>query len=139
MSTAPSSACRAVLTQARQLHRQAGSDSPASALPVLRRLIDQQIMRNIRLPALYQSRHVIQRKHLLQLLAREAGHSSWAEYRSHLQSVTPAQLVHFDLLRQSAGYPNVWFSSIVQANQHAQTQGGRVMAVGTQAVVITSG
>lgn len=129
-------AARLVLGMARRLHKAAMADSLAVSLPVLRRLLTSQTLRHTTLPGLHRDRHSIQRKHLLRMLAVEAGHAGWEAYRHALARMTPAELPHFDLLRPAAGYPNLWFSTPAQARAHAAQHGGRVVPVGTQAVVI---
>lgn len=132
----PRSALAAVLQLAKQLHRAAKAESPATALPVLRRLLASGAWHGSTLPSLYAARATVQRKHLLRMLAIEAGASSWEAYRAALDHTSSAQLTHFDLLRSQAGYPNCWFSTFDEAEQHAKQHGGRVLRVGQQAVVL---
>ena len=125
-----------VLREARRLHKLAASASLAAPLPVLRRLIGNQILNGLSLPELHRQRDLVQRKHLLRLLAVEAGHASWEAYRVALVQLSPQALEHFDLVRQVIGYPNFWFSTPEQAQAHVLAHGGRAMRVGQQAVVI---
>jgi hypothetical protein len=127
----------AVLALARRLHRDARSDSLALSLPILRRLIASQTLRDLTLPQLHRRRNMIQRKHILRALALEAGFTSWEDYRHALCALGVAELPHFDLAHSQAGYPNLWFSSRAQAISHSLAHGGRVMSVGTQAVVLS--
>lgn len=129
-------ALRAVLRAARSLHHAAISDSLAASLPVLRRLLASGIFVGMSLPTLHRGRHRVRRKHLLRLLAVEAGAASWEHYRPQLRARSAAQLPHFDIVRRSAGYPNSWFSSLADAEAHAAQYGGRALAVGRQAVVL---
>jgi hypothetical protein len=133
----PSDLLRAL---ARQLHRDATSASLRVALPVLRRLLATHTLRDLTLPQLHRQRNTVQRKHLLRMLAIEAGFSSWEHYSLALPGMTTAQLQHLDLLRATAGYPNLWFSTPEAAQAHIHThgnaQGGRVVKVGMQAVVL---
>jgi hypothetical protein len=127
---------------ARQLHRDATSASLRVALPVLRRLLATHTIRDLTLPQLHHQRSMVQRKHLLRMLAVEAGFDSWEAYSQALPTMTVDQLPHLDLLRPTAGYPNLWFSTPAEAHAHVQAQvqahgtAGRVVTVGTQAVVI---
>jgi hypothetical protein len=121
---------------AKQLHRAATSDSLATALPVLRRILATHTLRGLTLPHLHRQRNIVQRKHLLRTLAIEAGFASWEAYAKALQSMAVDHLDHLDVLRASAGYPNHWFSTRAEAEAFAQGCGGRVVSVGTQAVVL---
>ncbi len=122
---------------ARQLHRAATSDSLRVSLPVLRRILATHTLRDLSLPQLFRQRAMVQRKHLLRMLAIEAGHPSWEHYSRALPGMTAEQLPHLDVLQASAGYPNLWFSSPTQALAYAKAHGGRVLPVGTQAVVLS--
>lgn len=132
----PRSAAEAVLSLAKKLHRAAASESLALSLPVLRRLLATCTLRDLSLPQLRRQRSMVQRKHILRLLATEAGFPNWEAYRQALECMAPEQLPHFDAIRVQAGYPNLWFSSHAEALSHAQVHGGRVMAVGHQAVLL---
>lgn len=140
MHTSPhrgaSMAAQAVLTLAKKLHRAAASESLSLSMPVLRRILATHTLRDLSLPQLRRQRAMVQRKHVLRMLATEAGFSSWEAYRHALQNMTIENLPHFDMLRNEVGYPNLWFSSSSQAQQHALQHGGRVMAVGAQAVLV---
>jgi len=121
---------------ARQLHKAAIAGSPSQSLPVLRRVLATQSLRGLGLAALFESRAQVRRKHVLRTVAIEAGYESWEDYRSALKHLRAAELAHFDLLRSTVGYPNHWFASLEQAQQFATVQGGRVISVGQQAVVV---
>lgn len=125
-----------VLGLAKRLHRCATSSSLEAALPVLRRVLASDTLRGLSLPELYRRRSMVQRKHLLRTLAIEAGYPAWEAYRAALTRMTSDELEHFDVLRVHAGYPNQWFSSPEDAREHAARSGGRVVRVGTQAVVV---
>ncbi len=129
-------AVTAVLREAKRLHRAAASESLALSLPVLRRLLAQQVLQGVSLPELRRHRHIVQRKHLLRLLALDAGFANWETYRAALPGVPVADLPHFDLVRAQAGYPNLWFSTPEEAERHVALRGGRMMRVGLQAVVL---
>lgn len=133
--SASSDAPTTVLALARRLHRDARSDSLALSLPVLRRIIASRTLVDISLPLLQHKRDMVQRKHILRMLAIEAGFTSWEDYRHALDRLKVDDLAHFDLARGRAGYPNLWFSSREEAASHALEHGGRVLEVGVQAVV----
>lgn len=127
-----------VLREAKKLHRAAVSDSLAESLPVLRRLLSAKAIPEMPLPELRQRRDFLQRKHVLRLLALEAGCSSWEEYRAVLSTGSPEQFDQFDILKRAAGYPNVWFSSLKEAELHVSEHGGRAVRFGQQAVVFVN-
>lgn len=137
-SLQPSSPQAADLVRAlaRQLHRAAVSDSLRVSLPVLRRILATDTLRDLTLPQLHQQRGMVRRKHLLRTLAIEAGYPSWEHYSQALPGMSVQQLPHLDMLQTTAGYPNLWFSNREQAQIYAQSNGGRVVTVGTQAVVL---
>lgn len=121
---------------AKKLQRAALADELSISLPVLRRLLAAKVLVGISLPQLQRRRNLVQRKHLLQLLALEAGFASWETYRAALVHMAPEQLPHFDLFKRQQGYPNHWFASLEEAQDYAWEHGGRAVAVGGQAVVI---
>ena len=135
-STTQASAGDTVLRIARMLHRAALADSLSASLPVLRRLLAAQVMSDLSLPELHRRRHEIRRKHVLRMLAAEAGFRSWEDYRPALEDMRPEQLAHFDHLRREVGYPNLWFSNFEEARDHAWETSSRVIRVGAQAVVL---
>jgi hypothetical protein len=132
----PQSAAELVLRLARILHREVDSESLTVSLPVLRRLLSTATLTAISLPELHRQRDIVQRKHVLRMLAVEAGFKCWEDYRHALDSMGVDQLTHFDHLRSAAGYPNVWFSSYEEAQDYARQNNGRALRVGTQAVVL---
>lgn len=125
-----------VRSLAKQLHRAATSDSLRASLPVLRRILASRTLRELSLPQLHRQRAMVQRKHLLRTLAVEAGFDSWEHYSQALRGMTVEQLPHLDVMHGTTGYPNLWFSTHAQAQEHAMAHGGRVMRVGAQAVVL---
>jgi hypothetical protein len=131
-----SEAITMVLREARRLHREMASESLAQSLPVLRRLLRNNTLPGISLPELHRQRGKVQRKHLLQTLAVEAGFGTWEKYRIALANMSVGDLEHFDIVRRQAGYPNLWFSTHAEAQDHASKHGGRSMRVGNQAVVL---
>jgi hypothetical protein len=131
------SAADIVLREARNLHRAVNADSLARSLPVLRRLLASGVLQGIALPELHRSRDtVVQRKHILRMLAIEAGFASWEAYRPALSRMKASELPHFDIARHDAGQLNHWFSTLDEAKAYAASHGGRAMAVGQQAVVL---
>lgn len=129
-------AARRVLGMAKRLHKAATSESLALSLPVLRRVLATETLRDISLPALRRNLGMVQRKHILRTLAIEAGHLSWEAYRQALSRMAASELTHYDLIRPAIGYPNLWFSSSTQAAEHASAHGGRAIRVGAQGVVV---
>ena len=113
------SAAELVLHIARNLHRAVNADALAISLPVLRRLLATKTLTEISLPELQRRRDIVQRKHVLRMLAVEAGFNCWEDYRHALDAMNPDQVSHFDQLSRSAGYPNLWFSSFDEAQDYA--------------------
>ncbi|MGR8936145.1 MAG: hypothetical protein ACU837_17485 [Gammaproteobacteria bacterium] len=124
-----------LLREAKKLHRAATSDSLVQALPVLRRLITSDTLKGVSLPELHRRRHIVQRKHILRMLAVEAGYTRWEEYRRAMANASVAEVGHFDIVHRKAGYPNIWFSSLAEAQAFAAKYGGYPLRVGKQAVV----
>lgn len=130
-------AVKPVLNLAKRLHKAALSEQLSLSLPVLRRVLATRTLYDISLPELRQSRSRVQRKHILRTLAIESGYPSWEEYRQALSSMVASDLEHYDLIRPTAGYPNLWFPSVSQAAKHVVTHGGQAIRVGDQGVVIS--
>jgi hypothetical protein len=130
------SAAELVLRIARNLNRAVNSESLAVSLPVLRRLLTSATLTAVSLPELQRNRDIIRRKHLLRMLAVEAGFKCWEDYRHALDNMSADQVVHFDQLHRTSGYPNLWFSTHEAAKIYAQDNSGRVLRVGNQAVVL---
>ena len=126
----------ALLRAAKLLHRNAVASSRAQSLPVLRRLISTQVLEGLSLPQLYEQQAMVQRKHVLQMLAREAGFADWAAYREALSGSAADIHMPLEAVALHAGYPNHWFSTLEQARTHAAQRGGQVVQVGSQAVVL---
>jgi hypothetical protein len=131
-----SQAAVAVLRHARRLHRIAVSDALSRSLPVLRRVLSSHTLHGVSLPELFRTRSSVQRKHILRTLAIEAGFPNWEAYRWALRTMSVDQLAHFDMIQREIGYPNFWFSTLAQAQEHALKHGGKTMRVGRQAVVV---
>ena len=132
----PESAAEALLRVARNLHRSAYSESLSVSLPVLRRLIATSTFTEVSLPELQRNRDIIQRKHVLRMLAVEAGFKCWEDYRHALDRMSVDEVTHYDHLRRVLGYPNLWFSSYEEAQDYAKEHNGRALRIGAQAVVI---
>lgn len=126
----------ALLRVAKLLHRNAVTDSRAQSLPVLRRLISTQVLEGLSLPQLFEQKAMVQRKHVLQMLAREADFADWAAYRDALSGDAADIHMPLEAVALHAGYPNHWFSTLQQAQAYAAQRGGRIVQVGTQAVVL---
>lgn len=124
-----------LLREARKLHSSAISASLAESLPVLRRLRSARVIQELTLPQLSQGRSMIQRKHVLRMLAVEASYPGWEAYRRALAGKSADELMQFDVMRRNMSYPNLWFSSTEEAERNAASHGGRVIRVGPQAVV----
>lgn len=128
---------RLVLSEAKRLHRSATSESLANSLPILRRLIASGALAAMSLPELRRKKQSVQRKHILRMLAIEAGYANWETYRPALSKLSVDEVQHFDIVRRKAGYPNPWFSSLAEAQTFRDRHGGVVLPVGRQAVVLT--
>ena len=139
LSTTEKRILNSLLRVAKSLHRAARSESRLRSLPILRRLISSETFRQISLPELHRQRAIIQRKHILQMLALEAGYFSWSEYKRNISTQSAEQQhVHYSIALRYAGYPNIWFTSILEAEEYSAEHGGQPIAVGKQAVVIPS-
>lgn len=126
----------AVLHQGRLLHRAAKKGSVAIAMPVLRRLYQSGVCSNQSLVELFKARQSIQRKHVLRMLAIEAGYVSWERYRPALASMTTPLASGLYEQGYSVTKLSHWFSSFEQAQGYAKAHGGKVVKYGQQAVVI---
>jgi hypothetical protein len=132
----PESAAEVLLRIARNLHRSVYSESLSVSLPVLRRLLATSTLTAISLPELQRNRDIIQRKHVLRMLAVEASFKCWEDYRHALDRMRVDEITHYDHLRRVLGYPNLWFSNYEEAQAYTKEHNGRVLRVGVQAVVI---
>ncbi|HPK33801.1 hypothetical protein [Ottowia sp.] len=136
-SSTPFDAAPLVLREARRLHRAARSDQLSTALPVLRRLIAEGVLAGTSLPQLHRARHTVQRKHLLRLLAAEAGHTSWEAWRPALRHALPQDLLHLRL--HGSGTFNTWFATEDEARRAMHGREGRLVRVGWHAVWLAPG
>lgn len=93
-------------------------------------------MRDMTLLELNRQRDTIRRKHILRMLAVEAGYSSWESYRKELGKLRSDDLPHYEIALKYAGSPNCWYSTFEQAQEHAAQHGGRPIRVGQQGVVV---
>ena len=122
--------------EAKKLHRLCFSDKKSSVLPVLRRILQQNVLTNLSLVELFTKRNMIQRKHLFQLLALESGFSSWAQLKQNLTQNANTQINHFGIELKQCGHLNLWFSNLDSATEFQAEHGGQTIQVGEQAVVI---
>lgn len=123
-----------LLKEAKRLHRAAHSDSLTKSLPILRRLIITNTLTGLSLPELKRQRTIIQRKHVLHMLAKENDFKNWAEYKHTIEEGEGCE--PSELILRHVGYPNLWFSNYKEAKSYAQQNGGQIIKFGTQAVVI---
>ena len=133
-----SSSVALVLREAKRLHRIAKSDSLSSSLPLLRRLLFAGVLRDTTLPEAFRARGSVQRKHLLRLLAIEAGYPSWETYRPALSRIQPSELDSFVVLERGWAFVHNWFPSEEQAQAQVAKVGGRVVRIGRHAVALTA-
>lgn len=129
-------AAQAISKEARRLHRASVSGTLAEALPVLRRLIATESIRDMTLPELNRQRETIRRKHILRMLAVEAGFANWENYRKALGTMRYDELPHFEIASKNAGSPNCWYSTFEEAQAHAERHGGKPIRLGRQGVVV---
>jgi hypothetical protein len=104
-----------VLHHARRLHRAARSASISAAMPVVRRIHAAGLFTHLRVAGLYRARASLQRKHVLRMLAVEAGHASWEAYREALPGLAPEAVVPWHVADHLAAGLNVWFSNEAEA------------------------
>ncbi len=91
------------LREAKILQKASQSSFLSDSLPVLRRLINTNVLRGLSLPELTKKRDIIQRKHLLNMLAVENGSSCWAEFKQKVEGSTNGELLPYSVeLRNAA-------------------------------------
>ena len=122
--------------EAKKLHKQATSSNKLTSLPILRRLIKQNVFFDVKIMALLKNRAEVQLKHTYQLLAKEVGYKTWTELKQQLEGMSDDQKRHYSMKLKGAGYPNLWFSNTKEAESYVQLNGGEVINVGEQAVVV---
>jgi hypothetical protein len=108
----------------------------ASSLPVLRRVLAAGAIPRAPLPEVFRRRETLRRKHFLRTLAVEAGFSGWEEYRPALALMKPSEVERIALLQRDPSQLNHWFANLAAANAFASAQGGNVVRMGRQAVVV---
>ncbi|MDN3616781.1 MAG: hypothetical protein ACPG5L_03700 [Vibrio gallaecicus] len=123
------------LREAKGLQKLAQSASLAHSLPVLRRLLNSKVLTNTSLVELKSNTKIIQRKHLLQMLAAENGAKCWAEFKQHIITAPEGSILPNSIELRDAGYPILWFANAADATLYADNHGGKVVKVGTQAAV----
>lgn len=124
------------LREAKVLHKQAQSDSLARSLPVLRRLLSAEVLTNISLVELKNTTTLIQRKHLLQMLAVENGTRCWTDFKQQIEASDDGSILPNSLELREAGYPVLWFSSADEASAYTEHHGGKIVKLGSQAAVV---
>ena len=132
----PITAAELVLRQARKLHRASKSGSISTAMPAVRRVHAAGVFPDRALSALYRERQTLKRKHFLRALAVEAGQPDWEHFRPLLEQMPPSACEHFKVADEWFALLNLWFSNEEQAQAFAAENGGRVLRVGAQAVVV---
>lgn len=125
-----------LLRQAKRLHRSAKTGSISHAMPVLRRIVAAGVCPNESLSSLFKQRETLQRKHLLRMLAVEAGYPSWEKYKPILLAMSEHEALPTPFNGDDITHLNLWFSNEQQAQAYANEHGGKVLKYGQQAVVI---
>ena len=125
-----------MLREAKRLHRAATSDALSEALPVLRRLLAARAVPACPLQALFRDRASLQRKHVLRMLAFEAGHESWEAYSQALSGLDSQSVVLSVAAQRSTAMLKHWFVGEQQAVQFASAHGGLVTRVGHLGAVV---
>lgn len=128
-----------VLAHARFLHRSACSDSLSSGLPVLRRLQEAGILARLSLPRLWTQRSMVQRKHILRMLAHEMGFADWERCKAQLARSSPEAVDHLKIGYDWVGRFNHWFADEARARVLLERHGGRLMRWGGHVVVVGAG
>lgn len=124
------------LREAKILQKAAKSSSLAQSLPVLRRLLNAKVLTKLSLPELKRTAVIIQRKHLLHMLAAENGASCWADLKRQIEAAPQGSMLPYSAELRDAGYPALWFSTSAEAQSYAKQHGGRVVKVCSQAIVV---
>lgn len=124
------------LREAKVLQKLAKSTSLSRSLPVLRRLLNANVLVNISLVELKNNTSIIKRKHLLQMLAAEHGASCWAEFKQQVVTATEGSILPSSVELHDAGYPVLWFSNTAEATNYTDTHGGKLVKSGRHAAVV---
>ncbi|MEO8249966.1 MAG: hypothetical protein ABI589_11400 [Burkholderiales bacterium] len=122
--------------QARRLHRAALSESVSASLPVLRRLRAAGIFSNEPLSVLFAGRRQIKRKHLLRLLAIEAGFGDWESLCAAVAHDPCSRRSEIDLIERCWMHANDWFATEREAHAYAAVHGGKVRRYAGHAVIL---
>ncbi|WP_413701473.1 hypothetical protein ACLKMH_07565 [Psychromonas sp. KJ10-10] len=122
------------LIEAKKLHKSTKSASLTDALPVLRRLLNTNVLVGVSLPDLKKKADIIQRKHLLHMLAIEAGYPNWKALKDIIQEKSQQDelLLPYSIALKNAGYPTLWFANVAEAKIYADSHKGKVVIVGEQ-------
>lgn len=123
---------------ARHMLRDAHSDKPGKALPIVRRVHAAGISPEPRLTHLYHARHSLQLKHMLRTIATELGYATWAACKNDVDRRPPQVLDRFRLDMGAFGdFNQLWFASETAAQQWQKEHGGHLVVYGRQAVVMS--
>ena len=123
-----------LLQHARRLHRAARAAAISTAMPVIRRVHAAGLFPDLGLAGLYRARASLQRKHVLRMLAIEAGYASWEAYRAALPALAPDACTPWLPSESLSAGLNLWFSNEAEARA-ALGDGVRWLRFGTQVVV----
>lgn len=122
---------------ARRLLRDARGAEPSKALPVLRRIIAARIMPELRVTELYTVRASVQLKHVLHMLARDVGFSSWEICKRQVDDADAAVLDRFRLeIGMFGDFQQNWFADHAVALDWQRQHGGYLVNYGKQTVAI---
>lgn len=122
---------------ARRLVRSGRADEPSKALPVLRRVIAAGVMPELSVTDLYAVRASLQLKHVLHTLARELGFASWDTCKQEVDERSADVLDRYRFEQgQFSDFQQNWFSDVQTARTWQQSNGGYLVAYGTQVVAI---
>jgi hypothetical protein len=123
------------LLKAKKLHKSTQSESLTAILPVLRLFLNSKVLVYISLPELKNNIAIIQRKHLLQMLAIENGFDCWKDLKHAIEvkSQNDELLLPYSIELKNAGYPTLWFAKVEQAKTYANRHSGKVIIVAEQA------
>ena len=124
------------LREAKDLQKRVKSASLSRSLPVLRRLLNTNVLTNLSLIELKNNTSIIQRKHLLQMLAAENGARSWADFKQQVVTAPEGSILPNSIELRDAGYPVLWFPNATEATAYKDNHGGKVVKLGSQAAVV---
>lgn len=122
---------------AKRLLRAVHASGSSEALPILRRIVAMQVTPEISVSELYPLRASLRLKHVLHMLAREIGFTSW-ETCARQVDTRPSELL--DRYRFELGmfrdFETNWFADMAVAQHWQRAHGGYLIAYGRQAVAI---